>query len=148
MKKSRKAIALVLSTMLTFGAVGSLAACGGDGIKVDASTIVVKVRRAGFGTDWLYELKGKFEAAYAEQGYKVKIMTPDNSIKDDVMIKELALGYNKTKVDLYISSGATPNKVGALGDYGVLVRRLAKCVQKARTVPCISVRLPRRMHAG
>ncbi|MBQ8230128.1 MAG: carbohydrate ABC transporter substrate-binding protein [Clostridia bacterium] len=128
MKKSKKAIALVLSTMLTFGAVSGLAACGGGGVKVDESTIVVKVRRAGFGTDWLYELKGKFEAAYAEQGYKVKIMTPDNSIKDDVMVKELALKYNKTKVDLYISSGATPNQVGELGDYGVLVEDLEESV--------------------
>ena len=135
MKKSRKAIALVLSTLLTFGAAGSLVACGGgNGIKVDESTIVVKVRRAGFGTDWLYELKGKFEAAYAEQGYKVKIMTPDNSIKDDVMVKELALGYNKTKVDLYISSGATPNQVGELGDYKVIVEDLEESVYNKKAI--------------
>ncbi len=134
MKRSKKAIALVLSTMLTFGAVGSLAACGKGGIKVDEKTIVVKVRRAGFGTDWLYELKGKFEAAYAEQGYKVKIMTPDNSIKDDVMVKELVLGYNKTKVDLYVSSGATPTQVGATGDYGVLVEDLEEVVYNQKAI--------------
>ena len=105
MKKSKKAVALLLSTLLTFGSVGSLAACGGrNKIKVNEKTIVVKVRDAGFGTDWLYELKGKFENVYAEEGYKVKIMTPDNAIKGSVLLQELALGYDSTKVDLYIST--------------------------------------------
>ena len=123
MKKSTKTISLLMSALIT---CGGLAACGdkGGAIKADPQTIVVKVRRAGFGTDWLYELKGKFEAAYAEQGYKVQIMTPDNSIKDNTLIQELALGYEATNVDLYISSGATPNQVGELGDYGVLVEDL------------------------
>lgn len=127
MKKTKKAMAVLLSTLLTFGSVSGLAACGGT-VKVDETTIVVKCRRAGFGTDWLYELKGKFEAAYAEQGYKVKIMTPDNATKGDTLIKELALGYDSTKVDLYISSDATPTSVGASGDYGVLVENIEECV--------------------
>ena len=129
MKKSTKTISMLLSALLAFG---GLTACGGSSgggaIKADAKTIVVKVRRAGFGTDWLYELKGKFEKAYAAEGYKVQIMTPDNMIKDDTLIKELALGYNATNVDLYFSSGATPNKVGELGDYGVLVEELSDVV--------------------
>ena len=130
MKKTTKAIslllgALCLSTSLTgcslFGGGGGN---GGGGVIDDAKTINVKCRRAGFGTDWLYELKGKFEDAYKTEGYKVNILTPDNSIKDDVLIKELALGYNTTKVDLYISSGATPEKVGEDGDYGILVEEM------------------------
>lgn len=126
MKKSTRVISALMSALLAFG---GLAACGGDRrVKVDEKTIVVKVRRAGFGTDWLYELKGKFEAVYADLGYKVQIMTPDNSIKDDTLIKELALGYETTNVDLYISSGATPNQVGELGDYGVLVEDIGESI--------------------
>ena len=98
------------------------------------TTINIKVRRAGFGTDWLYELKAKFEEAYAAEGYKVNIWTPDNSIKDDVLIKELALGYDKTKVDLYISSGATPEKVGENGDYGVLVEEISDLVYNQKAI--------------
>ena len=128
MKKTKKAIALLLSALLTFGAVGSLVACNGDDIKVDEKTIVVKARRAGFGTDWLYELKGKFEAAYAEEGYKVKIRTPDNAIKGPTLIQELALGYDETMVDLYITSDATPDQVGASGDYGILVENIEESV--------------------
>ena len=128
MKQTKKVTALLLSALLTFGAVSGLAACAGDELIVDETTIVVKARRAGFGTDWLYELKGKFEAAYADKGYKVKIMTPDNAIKGDTLIKELVLGYEDTKVDLYISTDVTPDSVGALGDYGILVENIEESV--------------------
>ena len=127
MKKSKRTMALLLSGVLMLASVGSLASCGGE-IEVDETTIVVKTRRAGFGTDWLYELKGKFEAAYAEEGYKVQIMYPDNAIKGPTLIQELALGYDETKVDLYISTDVTPDQVGALGDYGVLVENIEKSV--------------------
>lgn len=127
MKKSTKAISLLLSALCAFS---GLAACGGSGnnVEVDENTITIKCRRAGFGTDWLYELKSQFETAYKAEGYKVNILTPDNSIKDDTLVKELALGYNETKVDLYISSGVTPDKVGAAGDYGILVEDLSDLV--------------------
>ncbi len=130
MKKITKAFSLLMSVLCVSGA---FAGCGGGkkgGGKVvdNALTINIKCRRAGFGTDWLYELKTHFEEAYKAQGYKVNILTPDNSIKDDVLIKELALGYDKTKVDLYISSGATPEQVGVNGDYGVLAEDMRDIV--------------------
>ena len=133
MKKSTKTISMLMSALI---ACGGLTACfgGGGAIKADPKTIVVKVRRAGFGTDWLYELKGKFEAAYAAEGYKVQIMTPDNSIKDNTLIQELALGYDATNVDLYISSGATPNQVSELGDYGLLVEDLEESVYNKKAI--------------
>ena len=62
MKKSTKAMSLALSALFAFG---GLTACGGGGGttgggsagNVDDKTIVIKVRRAGFGTDWLYDWK-------------------------------------------------------------------------------------------
>ena len=126
MKKSTKALSLMLGLLMT---CSGLAACWGGGkVQVDEKTIVVKVRRAGFGTDWLYELKGQFEKAYADEGYKVHIMTPDNSIKDSVLVQELYYGYENTGVDLYISGNVTPDQVGALGDYGVLVEEIDELV--------------------
>jgi len=124
MKKTTKALSLLLSSLMV---VSGLAACGGIE-QVDEKTIVVKCRRAGFGTDWLYELKGRFESLYEAEGYKVHIKTPDNSIKDSTLIQELYYGYDNTGVDLYISSGATPDQVGAMGDYGVLVEEIDELV--------------------
>ena len=126
MKKIGKIIALVLSVLMTICTMGTLTSCKKE--KIDTKTIVIKVRRAGFGTDWLYELKGKFESAYAEEGYKVIIRTPDNAIKGDTLIKELALGYDETKVDLYISTDANPDAVGKAGNYGVLVENIEESV--------------------
>lgn len=128
MRKISKGISLLLAVASV--TVCGFSACGGTSstTPTDEKTIVIKCRRAGFGTDWLYELKGHFESAYAEEGYKVKILTPDNSIKDDTVIKELALGYNTTQVDLYITSGAMPDQVGALGDYGILVEDIGESV--------------------
>ena len=133
MKKTTKAISLLLSALcactgLTACNIGGGGGAGGGAVVDDAKTINIKCREAGFGSDWLTELKLKFEETYQAEGYRVNILTPDNSIKDDVLIKELALGYNKTKVDLYISSGATPDKVGEKGDYGVLVEELSDMV--------------------
>ena len=142
MKKTTKAISLLLSalcvctgmTACNVGGGGGGAGGGGAAVVDDAKTINIKCRKAGFGTDWLYELKGKFEEVYKAEGYKVNILTPDNSIKDDVLIKELALGYDKMKVDLYISSGATPEKVGVNGDYGVLVEEISDLVYNQKAI--------------
>ena len=132
MKKSTKVMSLALSALFAFG---GLTACGNNGnsgggsdTKVDEKTIVIKARQAGFGTDWLYELEGKFEEAYKAEGYKVKILTPDNSINGDLVVQELALGYDETKVDLYITSGITPDQVGKDGNYGLLVEDLSDLV--------------------
>ena len=136
MKKSTKVVTLLLSALFAFGSASSLAACGVVGGKVQSAEneIVVKVRKAGFGTDWLYTLKRNFETAYKAEGYKVKILTPDNNIKDDVVIKELALGYQNVGVDLYITSGVMPDKVGVNGDYGVLVEDLADTVYSQKAI--------------
>ena len=133
MKKSTKVMTLLFSALFAFG---SFAACGVGGGRVESTEneIVVKVRKAGFGTDWLYTLKNKFEAAYKNEGYKVTILTPDNNIKDDVVIKELALGYENVGVDLYITSGVLPDKVGVNGDYGVLVEDLAETVYSQKAI--------------
>ena len=133
MKKSTKAMSLALSAML---AVGGLAGCFGKNnkVQVDEKTIIVKCRRAGFGTDWLYELKGRFETVYADLGYKVHIMTPDNSIKDGTLVQELYYGYANTNVDLYISSGATPDQVSELGDYGLLVEEMDELVYNQKAI--------------
>lgn len=126
MKKYIKGVSLLLAAA-SISCCG-LTACGSSKPQVDEKTIVVKCLKAGFGTDWLYEVKGKFETAYASQGYKVEILTPDLEIKGNTVIQELALGYDKMGVDLYLTSGATPDAVGELGDYGILVEDIKESV--------------------
>ena len=90
--KKTKGISLLLAAVAV--ATCGFTACGKDTV-VDGSTIVVKCVEAGFGTDWLYELKNKFETVYAEEGYKVKIMTPSRQISGDNVLRDLYLGHAK-----------------------------------------------------
>ena len=112
--KKGKGLALLL-------AAASIATCGFTACNktevVSAETIVVKCVEAGFGTDWLYELKSKFEEAYAEEGYKVKIMTPSRAMSGETVIRDLYLGHAKSQTDLYITADIKIDKVGVNSDY-------------------------------
>ena len=116
--KKTKGISLLLAAVAV--ATCGFTACGKDKV-VDGSTIVVKCVEAGFGTDWLYELKNKFEAAYAEEGYKVKIMTPSRQISGDNVLRDLYLGHAKSQTDLYITADIKTDKVGVNSDYGKIL---------------------------
>ena len=147
MRKITKMIAVMLSVLLM--SVFGLTACGGTGsgtgtgnggnkpnnnANVDEKTITIKCVKAGFGTDWLYELKAKFEAAYAEEGYKLNILTPDRSINGDTVIQEMYQGYDQMKVDLYITGDVTVEKVSEKGQYGLLVEELSELVYNQKPV--------------
>ena len=112
--KKGKGLALLL-------AAASLATCGftACGVeKVDSNTIVVKCVDAGFGTDWLYELKNQFETAFEDKGYKVKIITPSRQMSGDTVIRDLYQGHKNTQTDLYITADIKTEKVGINSDYG------------------------------
>ncbi len=88
-----------------------------DNFVNDGKTVNVRVFLAGYGVDWLYGLKDKFEAAYAEEGYKINILTPSNSVQTTVVINELYNGGNG--VDLYFPGSVWTNQVTAGGEFGV-----------------------------
>ncbi len=112
MKKGRGLAVLLATTAL---ATCGLTAC--NTFVADENTIVIKCVEAGFGTEWLYELEKQFEAAYAEEGYKVKIMTPSRQIAGDTVIRDLYNGHEKSQTDLYITASVKAEKVGAHSDY-------------------------------
>lgn len=116
--KKTKGISLLLAAVAV--ATCGFTACRGDEV-VDGSTIVVKCVEAGFGTDWLYELKNKFETVYAEEGYKVKIMTPSRQISGDNVLRDLYLGHAESQTDLYITADIKTDKVGVNSDYGKIL---------------------------
>lgn len=99
-------------------------ACGGDkrssGVVSDENVCNIQVYKAGYGVDWLYELKTKFEAAYAEEGYKMNILNPSNDMNGQVVVSMLADGYESNKVDLYITGNVFADTVSKNGQYGEL----------------------------
>ena len=97
-----KIVAAVLVVCSVFTATG----CAKQNVVQDGKTVNVKVFKAGYGTTWLYRLKEKFEEVYKEQGYKINILEPDNSLKATAALSEMRAG-KKSGVDLYFVQSVT-----------------------------------------
>lgn len=128
MSKIKKGIALTLSLALCASTGLGLAGCKKDKVIIDGKTINIKAYKSGNGVEWLYELASKFEKVYEQEGYKVNILEPSNDMMGDVVLTDMALGTEKTGIDLYITGNIDANKVGELGDYGVLAEEIEETV--------------------
>ena len=122
MNKLKRLFVSAVAIVMLLSALG-FAGCKRDIIIEDAKTINVRVFSGGYGSDWIYELKSKFEAAYAREGYKVNILTPSLDLRGDVVINELLDGNEKTGIDLYFTTDIYAETV-ATGDHGMLVEDL------------------------
>ena len=128
----KKAISLLLSLATVLG-MSTLGACstttgGNDNTVTDDKTINVRLYKAGYGDTFLYKFKEKFEAAYAAEGYKMNILNPTYDSMGPLMVQEMARGYDKTNIDLYITAGIKPNMVSNLGEYGEVAEDLTETV--------------------
>lgn len=132
MKKTAKILtALALSVCCALPAFGC--ATEEDNLIKDGKTVNVRVFEAGYGTEWLYALKDKFEAAYAEEGYKINILNPSNSVQTTVVINELYNGGNG--VDLYFPGSVWTTQVTAGGEFGKnLVEDLSEIVYSKKAI--------------
>ena len=87
----------------------------------DPNTINVLISKAGYGTTFIYDLKEKFEAAYAEEGYKMNVLNPMTDLHSNIMIQDI---YSGNGADVYF-----PGTVALLqavdGDYGVMVEDIS-----------------------
>ena len=128
----KKLTVFLMAVVMLFGF--AMTGCAGGGKKGnttvvnDEKTINVKVYKGGFGDEWIYELQNKFESVYSEQGYKVNILAPSGDLEGDIVLQEMARGYDTTKIDLYITGAILTDSVGENGDYGVLCEDLEETV--------------------
>ncbi len=129
MRNSKKKMALVLATVFSVAALPGFGACVKKEKTINnEQTVNIKVMKAGYGVDWLYELENVFETVYAEEGYQVNILEPSPDYSHSVVINELYQGYENTGIDLYIT-GLTAESVGVNGEYKkVLVEDIRESV--------------------
>ena len=105
MKKTVKITTICLAIALTSTTALSVAGCASTEKNInDGKTVNVKLNSAGYGTDYIYAMQEKFEAAYAEEGYKLNIFTPKASFTGEQFLQDIATG---TGADVYIGSGVT-----------------------------------------
>ena len=113
----------------------SLVGCGSkDKIINDGSTVNIRLYKGGYGVEWIYELKDKFEQVYEEEGYKVNILNPTYDMKANVALQEMARGADKTGVDLYITGDITAEQLGVNGNYGVLAENIEESVYNQKPI--------------
>ena len=125
----KKPISIMLAAMFACGFVAAGAGCQTkDDVVDNAQTINVRLYKAGYGDAFIYELKQKFEAAYADEGYKMNVLTPTYGSAGTAMIQEMSRGYENTKIDLYITGAINPNQVSPLGEYGEVCEDLRELV--------------------
>ncbi|MGN1061710.1 MAG: hypothetical protein ACI4RO_01155 [Candidatus Scatosoma sp.] len=104
-------------------------ACGKkDEVIKDGKTVNVRMLKAGYGEEFIYELKDAFENAYKEEGYKVNVLTPMSDMRGNVALQEMARGNAATGVDLYIITDVKVDQVGANGDYGIIAEDIRESV--------------------
>ena len=110
-----RVITLILSVIM---ALGVISGCGnkdsGDEIINDANTINVKIRKAGYGTDYIYELGEAFETAFADKGYKVNVLSPREDLVSTNVYREI---YSNGGVDVYFASDCVAEKAVS-GEFG------------------------------
>ncbi len=126
---------LLLAAISAVGVAGAFG-CGGGGVKVskDPKTVNVRYFKGGYGVDWIYELKAKFEAAYADEGYKINIVNPSSDMRGSVAISEMAQGYDSTGIDLYVTGDIMPDDVDEDGEYGLLVEDITESVYNQKAI--------------
>ncbi len=66
------------------------------------NVINVKVLSTGYGTEYIYALKEKFEATFADKGYKVNVLAPLEDLTGEKIIQEIYA--NDVTADLYFTN--------------------------------------------
>lgn len=131
MKKKIVSILLAgLAAITAFGAIG----CGGGGDEVvtDVKTLNIKSIKAGYGVDHLYALKDRFEQTFAEEGYKVNILTPQRDIQDTVVLSDI-MATKGVGVDIYFTD-ITNEREMVSGDYGQCAADITELVWNQKPI--------------
>lgn len=108
-KKTKKIVAAFLAGVLLVCCAAGLTGCGKQGGESSTGSTVlnIKVLRLGFGEAHIEALIKGFEELYAEEGYKVNIVSADSTNFGTTVLNELLLG-DSNNVDMYFTENITP----------------------------------------
>lgn len=118
---------------MTIATLFSLVACGpkgGDVISHDANTLNVKIRKAGYGTSYIYALKEQFESTFAEEGYKLNILAPREDLDAPAVYREI---YSGGGIDVYFTTDSNAGNA-VNGEYGKTVADITEGVFKKAAI--------------
>ena len=122
MKKKITVFITVFATLVAtlFGFTGCTAK---EAISVEPNVINVRIRRSGYGTDYIYALKEQFEKTFADKGYKLNVLTPVQGLTLDVLYQEI---YADEGIDVYFSDVNITKAI--TGQYGQVLADVSDSV--------------------
>ena len=115
----KKGIAVALCGVSLFSCF-AVTSCG-DEVVLDGKTINVRMVNAGYGKGWFEKIAEKFEELYKEEGYKVNLLEPENSLQGQTALNEMRLDYDLQKIDVYFTAGCYV--------YQMLDKTFGECVE-------------------
>ena len=98
----KKLITLLIAGILSVGALVFPGCAPKTGLESGDNVINVKVLSTGYGTEYIYNLKEKFEETFAEKGYKVNVLAPLEDLTGEKIIQEIYA--NDVTADLYFTN--------------------------------------------
>ena len=96
----------IILPILCLGVTG----CFAQKRTIEKNVINVKLLLGGYGKKWMEKVIQKFEAAYAEEGYKINLINPNKMVDGNSVYNELLSGYNKKMVDVYFTGSLKPTR--------------------------------------
>lgn len=122
----KRIIAITMMIVMTLASAIGVTGCQVKNETVeDPKTINVLIYKAGYGTSYITAMKEKFEAAFADEGYKINVLNPKVDFHGSIMLQDVySTKNNPSKVDLYFPGGLTAQQAVA-GEYGVCVEDIS-----------------------
>ncbi|MBR2384248.1 MAG: carbohydrate ABC transporter substrate-binding protein [Clostridia bacterium] len=125
----KKIISMILATTVSLGCLVFSASCKPQSNVVkEPKTVNIKLYKAGFDEVFARELQDKFNAVFAEEGYKMNISSAEHGNSGVKMVEEMYMGYEDQGIDLYITGAIMPNQVSPVGEFGELCIDLREIV--------------------
>lgn len=125
MKKVMRFSAICIAIASMF----SMVACGGRGgntLSTDENTLNLKIRKAGYGTNYIYALKEQFEETFKEQGYKINVLSPREDLSAPSVYREI---YSNSGIDVYFTTDVDA-AAAVDGEYGKTFADVTESVLK------------------
>ena len=126
-KQMERVLALLMATLT----IGSLAACSGGKEKIDTdpSVLNVKIRKAGYGTEYIEKAAEAFNTAFADEGYSVNVLAPREDLMGSNVLRDIYSAETGAGVDVYFTSDIIA-RMGVTGEYGQTLADITESVYK------------------
>lgn len=123
-------LALATATLFTVTACGGGGNGGGGSSVDDANTLNVRIRKTGYGTDYISALAEEFEKTFASEGYKINLLSPREDLASANVYRDI---YSNSGIDVYFGSDFDA-ELAVSGEYGQVFADITDSVYNQKPI--------------